>query len=83
MMVVSSGTTRTGSPLGPGTLYAALDRLDAEGLVEVDHDELVDGRNRRYYRLTSSGAAALTAEAGRLARTARKATAQLRQLGTA
>jgi PadR family transcriptional regulator PadR len=66
-----------------GTLYAALDRLDAEGLVEVDHDELVDGRNRRYYRLTSSGAAALTAEAGRLERTARTATAQLRQLGTA
>jgi DNA-binding PadR family transcriptional regulator len=69
-----------------GTLYAALDRLAAEGLVEVDHDEIVDGRTRRYYRLTGGGALALSAEAGRLERTARTAAAQLRrrpELGTA
>jgi PadR family transcriptional regulator len=69
-----------------GTLYAALDRLTAEGHVAVDHDEIVDGRTRRYYRLTDRGAAALAAESERLQRNARTAAAQLRtrpQLGTA
>ena len=60
-----------------GTLYAALDRLTAEGLVEVDRDEVVDGRTRRYYRLTDGGAAALEAEAARLRRKAGAATRQL------
>lgn len=69
-----------------GTLYAALDRLAAEGLVEVDHDEVVDGRTRRYYRLTDIGASALAAESSRLQKNAQTAVAQLRtrpQLGTA
>ena len=35
----------------PGTLYGALDRLVAEGQIEPDHDERVDGRLRRYHRL--------------------------------
>ena len=61
-----------------GTLYAALDRLTAEGLVAVDRDEIVDGRTRRYYRLTDFGALALTAESERLQRNARTATTQLR-----
>jgi PadR family transcriptional regulator PadR len=69
-----------------GTLYAALDRLTAEGHVAVDHDEIVDGRTRRYYRLTDRGAAALAEESERLQRNARTAATQLRarpQLGTA
>ena len=37
--------------LAPGTLYAALDRLHDEGLIEVDREEMVSGRMRRYYRL--------------------------------
>ncbi|MFI5908376.1 PadR family transcriptional regulator [Dactylosporangium sp. NPDC051541] len=49
-----------------GTLYTALDRLTAEFLVEPDREEVVDGRVRRYYRLTSSGLEALTAETARL-----------------
>ncbi|WP_433224148.1 PadR family transcriptional regulator [Dactylosporangium sp. CS-047395] len=49
-----------------GTLYTALDRLAAEGLVEQDREEIVDGRARRYYRLTSAGLTALTAETARL-----------------
>jgi len=53
--------------LQPGTLYAALDRLTAQGALEIDHEEIVDGRPRRYYRLTEDGAAALTAETERLA----------------
>ena len=67
--------------LQAGTLYAALDRLAAEGLVEVDREELVDGRNRRYYRLTNSGAAALGAEAERLRAGLDVATAQLKRFG--
>jgi PadR family transcriptional regulator PadR len=67
-----------------GTLYAALDRLCAEGLVEPDHQDVVDGRTRRYYRLTQDGATALDAETARLQRNARTATQQLaagRRLG--
>jgi len=60
-----------------GTLYAALDRLAAEGLVEVDRDEKVDGRDRRYYRLTEGGATALNAEVERLGRNAHTAGRQL------
>ncbi|MBU2664086.1 PadR family transcriptional regulator [Actinoplanes bogorensis] len=63
--------------LQAGTLYAALDRLHAEGLVAVDRDEKVDGRDRRYYRLTEGGTAALAAETERLARISRTAATQL------
>ncbi len=45
--------------LRAGTLYAALDRLGADGWVDVDREEVVDGRLRRYYRLTGAGAARL------------------------
>jgi DNA-binding PadR family transcriptional regulator len=55
---ISGGRTR----LRAGTLYAALDRLQAEGLIAPDREEVVDGRLRRYYRLTEDGAAALAAE---------------------
>ena len=52
--------------LAAGTLYAALDRLRDAGLVEVDREEVVDGRARRYYRLTGAGRVALRAEATRM-----------------
>jgi DNA-binding PadR family transcriptional regulator len=52
--------------LRPGTLYTALDRLRADGLIEVDREEIVDGRLRRYYRLTRAGTERLSAEATRL-----------------
>jgi DNA-binding PadR family transcriptional regulator len=64
--------------LQAGTLYAALDRLAAEGLVEVDREETVDGRPRRYYRLTVPGATALAAESERLAHNAGTASRRLR-----
>jgi len=63
--------------LQAGTLYAALDRLAAEGLVEPDREEVVDGRTRRYYRLTNDGAAALDEETSRLRASLDAATAQL------
>jgi DNA-binding PadR family transcriptional regulator len=59
---ISDGRVR----LRAGTLYTALDRLRADGLVAVDREEVVDGRLRRYYRLTPAGAVRLEAEAARL-----------------
>ncbi|WP_214416955.1 PadR family transcriptional regulator [Sphaerisporangium fuscum] len=64
--------------LQAGTLYAALDRLQGEGLVETDREEVVDGRARRYYRLTSEGEARLAVEAGHLRRNADTAASRLR-----
>jgi PadR family transcriptional regulator, regulatory protein PadR len=63
---ISDGRVR----LSAGTLYGALDRLAADGLVEVIGEEVVDGRVRRSYRLTGPGQDILTAEAARLARSA-------------
>lgn len=64
-----------------GTLYAALDRLTQEGLVAVESEEVVSGRLRRTYRVTGEGAAALAAEAERMATLARRARNRLRQSG--
>ena len=52
--------------LRAGTLYTALDRLRADGLVDVDREEIVDNRLRRYYRITDEGGQRLAAEAARL-----------------
>jgi DNA-binding PadR family transcriptional regulator len=41
--------------LRAGTLYTVLDRLRAEDLVRIERHEVVDGRPRRYYRLSSAG----------------------------
>ena len=60
-----------------GTLYAALDRLTTEGLVQSAGDEVVEGRHRRYYELTDAGALRLAAEAARLASNAKRAFARL------
>lgn len=60
--------------LATGTLYTALDRLSAQGHVELVREEIVNGRARRSYGLTSSGADALRAEASRMAAAARLVT---------
>jgi DNA-binding PadR family transcriptional regulator len=64
---LSDGNVR----LTAGTLYGALDRMAARGLVEIEGEETVDGRLRRYYRLTDAGRDAVVAEADRLAAAAR------------
>ncbi|WP_344862572.1 PadR family transcriptional regulator [Planomonospora alba] len=71
---ISGGRVR----LRAGTLYAALDRLRSEGLIADDREEVVDGRVRRYYRLTDAGGSRLAAEAERLRRHAEAASARLR-----
>jgi DNA-binding PadR family transcriptional regulator len=65
-----------GVTLGPGTLYAALARLEKGGLIE---GLPADGR-RRPYRLTAAGATALSAQATRMQRLA---ALSLTRLGTA
>jgi DNA-binding PadR family transcriptional regulator len=74
---ISGGRVR----LRAGTLYTALDRLRTDGLIEVDREEIVEGRLRRYYRLTPGGAGRLAAEAARLQANARAALARLKPLG--
>jgi DNA-binding PadR family transcriptional regulator len=59
---ISGGRVR----LRAGTLYTALDRLCADGLIEVEREEIVESRMRRYYRLTPVGSERLAEEAGRL-----------------
>ena len=64
--------------LRAGTLYTALERLRADGLIEVEREEVVDSRLRRYYRLTSAGEEQLAEEAARLQSNARVALARLK-----
>ncbi len=44
------------------TLYSALKRLEAAGLVSSSADTSASGKSRTYYRLTSEGTAQLTAK---------------------
>ena len=66
--------------LRAGTLYAALDRLRDEGVIDVDREEVVDSRLRRYYKLTGDGIAMLEAEAARMQANARVAVGRLKTL---
>lgn len=52
--------------LRAGTLYGALDRLTESDWIAVDREEVVDGRLRRYYRLTDPGAEVLDSEVRRI-----------------
>jgi DNA-binding PadR family transcriptional regulator len=65
----------TGRPLGPGTLYAALARLEERGMIEA----MAPVDRRRPYRLTALGATTLKEQLSGL-----KAFAQLglRRLGS-
>ena len=69
VLALSDGAVK----LGAGTLYGVLDRLVGAGQVLPDGDEVVDGRLRRYYRITDAGSAAAAAETERLAALARRA----------
>ena len=74
---ISGGRVR----LRAGTLYAVLNRLTTERLVEGDREEIVDGRLRRYYRLTPHGAQRLEAEVDRMRSNTAVAARRLRLLG--
>ena len=53
--------------LSTGTLYALLERAEAESLVVAGDSYMHGGRQRRDYSLTADGRAALAAEAERMA----------------
>ena len=74
---ISDGQVR----LQAGTLYAVLDRLREAGLIEVDRQEVVQSRLRRYYKLTGLGARRLAEETVRLRRNVTVAGQRLRKLG--
>jgi DNA-binding PadR family transcriptional regulator len=64
----------SGQPLGPGTLYAALSRLERRGLIEALEPE----DRRRPYRLTPTGTAALEVGLEALATLVRTGRARMR-----
>jgi PadR family transcriptional regulator, regulatory protein PadR len=64
--------------LRASTLYDALDRLAADGLIEVSGEETVGRRLRRFYRLTADGRTTLATEAERLRHNAELAVSRLR-----
>jgi DNA-binding PadR family transcriptional regulator len=66
--------------LHTGSLYAILDRLRENGLIEVDREEVVASRLRRYYRLTGAGVARLAEETDAIRRHARVAAQRLRRV---
>lgn len=74
---ISGGRVR----LRAGTLYAALNRLDSDRMVEVDREEIVGARLRRYYRLTPEGARRLRQEVERMRSTATVAAQRLKLIG--
>src|SRR3954454_6373754 len=65
---------QVGVTLGPGTLYAALARLEERGLIE---GLAAEGR-RRPYRLTMAGAAELSTQAARMRKLAALSLGRLR-----
>ena len=75
---LSNGRVR----LAAGTLYGALDRLAEQGLVLADRQEVVEGRTRRYYRLTERGIHALQEEAARMQQAARVVTRRSQSAAT-
>lgn len=79
VLSISDGRVR----LRAGTLYSALDRLRVDGLVDVDREEVVDSRLRRYYRLTTEGRRQLAVEADRVSANATTALTRLDLAGGA
>jgi DNA-binding PadR family transcriptional regulator len=67
---------RGGMRLGPGTLYGAIKRMLADGLIEESDerpDPEMDDERRRYYRLTNFGQRVVSAEVERMAALVRHA----------
>ena len=69
---LSDGTVK----MGPGTLYGAIKRLLADGLIEESAerpDPELDDQRRRYYRLTGLGERVCSAEVERLSKLLQRA----------
>lgn len=66
--IMQAAEASSGSPMGPGTVYGTLERLEACGFVREVPTARAD--RRRTFALQAAGRAALQAEARRLARLA-------------
>ena len=69
IMQALAGMTGGRDAILPGTLYAALARMEEEGLIEAREapaDDPSGGPKRRYYRRTGAGRAAAREESERL-----------------
>lgn len=64
-----------------GALYRTIDRLETDGLIEVDHRETVDGRERTYYRLTPKGHSELESKLNEMQMMTSVAETRLRNTG--
>ena len=72
---MTSGATR----MGPGTLYTAIQKLLASGLIEESAerpDPELDDERRRYYRVTAAGREVVRTETQRLAALIERARSQ-------
>ena len=72
--------------MAPGTLYGAIKRMLADGLIEEAAerpDPALDDQRRRYYRITAAGERACAAEVHRLETLLRNARATRPNLGHA
>ena len=72
--IMTAAREITGEPLGPGSLYATLSRLEGLGLIEA----LPAEDRRRPYRLTERGTAVLQARLESIEGMARTGLARLR-----
>ena len=61
-LIMQDVEAMSGRPLGPGTLYAALARLERRGLIEA----LEPDDRRRPYRLTAAGTRVVEAQLRRI-----------------
>ena len=72
--------------MGPGTLYGAIKRMLADGLIEESEerpDPALDDQRRRYYRITATGERVCAAEVDRLETLLRNARRAQPKLGHA
>jgi len=60
---VSGGTEK----LAVGSVYGSFEKLESQGLIEHDHDQVENGRTRRYFRITNTGRTRLAQEVTTLA----------------
>jgi len=72
--------------MGPGTLYGAIKRMLADGLIEETAerpDPALDDQRRRYYRITAAGERACATEVQRMETLLRNARRSRPKLGHA
>lgn len=78
--LVDEAAMALGRRPGVATVYASLERLIALGWIRPERDEIVDGRLRRYYKISMTGLQILEEEAKEMARRARTAQQRVQRI---